>query len=233
MFFNGHPFTKGVCPGPVRAGHEAAGFNFLLPHNGAEDATHQARWRNCSKCQGLFFEPHNVEGDCPAGGMHDPAGPNFRLPHDIVPQPVTHQAGWRTCLKCKVLFFEPQGADSDCPFGGRHEAAGFVVQLPHDIPEPGPHQSEWQTCHKCKGMFFNGHPFTKGVCPGPVRAGHEAAGFNFLLPHDMPGPGQDNWRNCSKCQGLFFEPHNVEGDCPAGGMHDPAGPNFRLPLVAQ
>lgn len=232
IFFNGDPISKGVCPAPVRAGHEAAGIVFQLPHSGVGDGTHQPEWRFCDKCRGLFFAPHNVDGDCPDGGHHvfHPQSFNFRLPHDIVPEPGAHQGGWMTCLKCKVLFFALQGGESDCPFGGRHEAVGIVFQLPHDFPEPGPHQSEWQTCHKCKGMFFNGDPLRKGVCPAPIRAGHEAAGIVFQLPHDMPGPGQDNWRFCDKCRGLFFEPHNVDGDCPDGGnhVHHPDSFNFRL-----
>lgn len=41
-------------------------------------------------------------------------------------------------------------------------------------------QAQWRFCHKCVSMFFDGRP-EKGVCP--AGGGHEAAGFNFVLPH--------------------------------------------------
>lgn len=84
-------------------------------------------------------------------------------------------------------------------------------------------QAAWRFCHKCNAMFFDGFP-QKGVCP--AGAGHEAAGFNFVLPHDRPGPGQDNWRFCHKCNAMFF--NGSPGVCPAGAGHDAAGFDFRL-----
>ncbi len=44
-------------------------------------------------------------------------------------------------------------------------------------------QANWRFCRKCNAMFFDGFP-EKGVCP--AGSGHEAAGFNFVLPHDLP-----------------------------------------------
>ena len=45
-----------------------------------------------------------------------------------------------------------------------------------------PEQRDWRFCHKCVGLFFDGRP-DKGICP---RGGaHEAAGFNFVLPHPI------------------------------------------------
>src|SRR6266702_3705168 len=43
-----------------------------------------------------------------------------------------------------------------------------------------PEQAAWRFCAKCEAMFFDGFP-SKGVCAagGP----HQAAGFNFVLPH--------------------------------------------------
>jgi len=41
-------------------------------------------------------------------------------------------------------------------------------------------QDSWRFCHKCVSMFFDGFP-NKGSCPR--GGGHEAAGFNFRLPH--------------------------------------------------
>jgi hypothetical protein len=44
-----------------------------------------------------------------------------------------------------------------------------------------PTQIDWRFCHKCNVVFFDGFP-TKGRCPVD-GAGHEAAGFMFVLPH--------------------------------------------------
>ena len=48
-----------------------------------EDANHQANWRYCGKCSGLFFDgyPDN-KGVCPKGGSHEAIGYNFVLPHN-------------------------------------------------------------------------------------------------------------------------------------------------------
>ncbi|MBS1690640.1 MAG: hypothetical protein JST91_00210 [Actinobacteria bacterium] len=79
-------------------------------------------------------------------------------------------------------------------------------------------------------MFFDGFG-NKGVCR--AGDGHSAAGFIFVLPHDVPltSPGQDQWRFCQKCFCMFFDGHTEKGVCPAGGSHWAAGFMFKLPLV--
>jgi hypothetical protein len=75
-------------------------------------------------------------------------------------------------------------------------------------------------------MFFDGFP-TKGVCS--AGSAHEAAGFNFVLPHDIAGD-QANWRFCHKCNAMFFDGFPTKGVCSAPGpsTHQAAGFNFRL-----
>jgi len=145
------------------------------------------------------------------------------------------QDKWRNCIKCQVMFFDGHvpANKGRCPVGGGHEAAGFNFVLPHDVPENYRTQSRWRNCWKCQVMFFDGHvPANKGRCPS--GGGHEAAGYNFVLPHTEP-PRHDRqtwWRNCAKCQALFFQGHpHTQGVCPAGGGHAAAGPNFTLPHV--
>ena len=84
MFFNGFK-TKGVCPADGQ--HDAAlGFNFVLPHDVRPQDVHvtdhaQPEWRNCRKCQAIFFNGFPTKGVCPAGGEHDAAQSfNFVLP---------------------------------------------------------------------------------------------------------------------------------------------------------
>jgi hypothetical protein len=227
MFLNGNPDLKGICPEQGLTSHEAAGIVFDLPVNGPADGLpHQDQWRFCVRCFSLFYGPHVADSDCPAGGLHVAHPANYFLTLNR-PEDAFHQSLWQTCGKCKTMFFVPHGGDSDCAAGGRHEAAGFVFQLPHDNPGPG-RETAWRTCGRCKSMFWNGDPNNKGVCAEKSHSSHQAAGLVFHLPHDMPGPGQDNWKCCTKCFGLVFAPHNADSDCPAGGIHIPAGFNFRL-----
>jgi hypothetical protein len=86
-------------------------------------------------------------------------------------------------------------------------------------------QADWRFCQKCQSMFFDGYP-AKGVCP--AGGDHSAAGYNFVLPHDVSGLGQADWRFCQKCQSLFFDGYPTKGVCPAGGAHNAAGYNFVL-----
>jgi hypothetical protein len=44
-------------------------------------------------------------------------------------------------------------------------------------------QADWRFCQKCQAMYFDGFP-QKGVCAAGDT--HQAAGFNFVLPHDLP-----------------------------------------------
>src|SRR5262245_2414796 len=60
----------------------------------------QSNWRNCMKCQALFFNGFAPNtGSCPAGGGHETAGPtpfDFLLPRDI-PASSHSQSNWRNC----------------------------------------------------------------------------------------------------------------------------------------
>ena len=75
--------------------------------------------------------------------------------------------------------------------------------LPHDIAETSTAQSAWRYCQKCHVMFFDGYP-DKGTCP--TGGGHEAQGFNFVLPHDLPTSLDFN-----------FSPIVFGGGVPVGG----------------
>ena len=63
--------AKGVCPGRSD-GHYAQvpGPNYLLAYNMSPRPQQQHEWHFCEDCFGLFFLPHNADGDCPAGGNH-------------------------------------------------------------------------------------------------------------------------------------------------------------------
>ncbi|MCX5377811.1 hypothetical protein [Streptomyces sp. NBC_00091] len=91
-------------------------------------------------------------------------------------------------------------------------------------------QADWRFCSKCSGMFFRGYA-DDGTCP--AGGGHDSAGYNFNLPHDVPATSraQRDWRFCSKCYGLFFHGYPTSsGVCPAGGGgHALAGYDFVLP----
>jgi len=89
-------------------------------------------------------------------------------------------------------------------------------------------QQQWQFCQNCHELFFDGFP-EKGRCP--AGGGHAAAGFNFVLPHDIPETpfSQGAWRFCGKCSAMYFDGNPSKGVCPAGGGHAAAGFNFILP----
>src|SRR2546430_6847020 len=64
-----NPETLGQC-GP----HQAAGHNFLLPHEIAETTGTQTGWRFCAKCAVLILEGQG-DGTCASdGAAHQPAG---------------------------------------------------------------------------------------------------------------------------------------------------------------
>ncbi|QBE61728.1 hypothetical protein [Pseudoduganella lutea] len=128
MFFNGYP-AKGVCK--AGGAHEAAGFNFVLPHGVPETATAQSNWRYCGKCQALFFNGFPGKGVCAAdGGPHVAAGYTFTLPHSAAETPVA-QASWRFCHKCMLMFYDGFPDKGKCNAGGGHAAAGLVFVLAH------------------------------------------------------------------------------------------------------
>jgi hypothetical protein len=247
LFFNGFSST-GVCP--AGGGHEAAGFNFVLPHVAEETPNAQHDFRFCRKCREMFFNGFPNKGVCPAGGTHQAAGFNFVLPHDVPetqgapffdstgalqPGALQSQQSWRFCHKCEAIFFDGLPTKGACAAGGAHESEGFNFVLPHDVPgdptaprETLTAQQSWRFCRKCEAMFFDGFQ-DKGVCA--AGGAHEAAGFNFVLPHggsDTPTVQQD-WRFCRKCQALVFDELPEKGVCAAGGSHEAAGFVFAMP----
>jgi hypothetical protein len=127
LFFDGFP-EKGSCP--AGGSHEAAGFNFELPHDVPENPNQQGAWRFCRKCSAMFFDGFPDKGLCAQGGGHEAAGFVFVVPHDV-PGTEVAQASWRFCGKCHAMFFDGFPTKGVCPAGGGHGAAGFVFVLPH------------------------------------------------------------------------------------------------------
>jgi len=115
--------------------------------------------------------------------------------------------------------------DSFCIMGAEGGKFSFAFPPLNFTFEAG--QPDWRYCLQCQSMFFDGYP-QKGACPGGPT-GHRAAGYNFVIPHDVPGPGQPAWRYCQKCHAMFFDGYPTKGVCPAGGAHVAAGYNFVLP----
>lgn len=136
LFFNGFPDNKGKCP-RTGGGHLAAGFNFLIPFAVPETPNAQAGWRNCMKCQAMFFDgfPDN-KGKCPAGGGHEvfPGSFAFVIPHSL-PETVNEQNFWRNCMKCQAMYFDGFPDKGVCPAGGVHELfpGSLHFRLPHPI----------------------------------------------------------------------------------------------------
>jgi uncharacterized protein with PIN domain len=229
MFFEGFP-SKGVCA--AGGDHQAAGFNFVLPHDVPETSTAQQSWRFCSKCNSMFFDGSPNKGVCAEGGAHSSAGFNFVLPH-AAPETPTAQQNWRFCGKCRAIFFNGSAIKGACAAGGAHEAVGLLYALPHDVPETPTAQQSWRFCAQCRAIYFDGFA-NKGVCAaGSVHTlfAHSAAGFNFVLPHDVPETPttQQAFRFCSKCEVLFWDGSADKGVCAAGAGHAAAGFNFVLP----
>lgn len=146
LYFDGHTDgNKGVCSGSPAGqhGHRPAGFNFVLSHDIAPSPTAQDKWRNCWKCQAMYFDGHSDgnKGHCPAGGAHDGHGNepgvwSFVLSHDIAPSPIA-QDKWRNCWKCQAMYFDGYPDKGRCAAGGAHEGHGnepgvwnFVLQHP-------------------------------------------------------------------------------------------------------
>ncbi len=116
-------------PLPI-GGHEAAGFNFVLPHDASGSEWAQRDWRYCQKCHAMFFDGYPDKGLCPSGGGHSAAGFNFVLTHDV-PRSALAQSDWRYCLKCHTMFFDGYPGKGVCQAGGGHAAAGFNFVLSH------------------------------------------------------------------------------------------------------
>ena len=120
LWFAGNP-SQGVCPQGGTHTKSGSG-NYSLVHQASPTpANHQANWRWCSKCQGLWFAGNMTAGKCKAGGGHSRTGSgNYALAHQVG----AGQIGWRWSSKCQGLWFGPNAAQSNCPAGGKHSSAG-------------------------------------------------------------------------------------------------------------
>jgi uncharacterized protein with PIN domain len=213
--------------------HVPLGMKFILSHDIAEDPTHQANYRSCSKCAALFWDGDPIfKGRCHRGGSHEATGFNFVLPHSMS-EDVQHQASWRRCANCESVFWagDPQNSGL-CPAGATHQATGFDLLLTHpSLEEDGTHQASWRFCEKCGALFWDGDWNFKGHCPMD-GAGHVALGYDFVLPHDIDedSNNQKSWRFCGKCGALFWDGYVEKGVCPKdGGGHSALGYDFVLP----
>ena len=148
----------------------------------------QRDWRQCRKCNTLFFDgdQHGNKGACPTDGRNHVADAfMFVLTHDV-PESAHAQGAWRFCVKCFAMFFDGFPTKGVCDADlADHTAAGFVFVLPHDVAGGPTEQTGWRFCRNCFVMFFDGRP-DKGHCAATQGAGHEAAGFMFVLPHIDP-----------------------------------------------
>jgi len=147
LYFDGHTDgNKGDCSGAPsgQRGHRPAGYVFILPFNEPATPTAQDNWRNCWKCQAMYFDGHadGNKGKCPSGGGHeghggDPKTFNFVLPFNV-PWTPTAQDNWRNCWKCQAMYFDGFADKGACAAGGAHEGHGddprtFNFVLPHPI----------------------------------------------------------------------------------------------------
>jgi hypothetical protein len=156
MYFDGHADgTKGKCP--AGQGHEGHGddprtFNFVLPFNVPPTPTAQGGWRNCWKCQAMYFDGYADKGQCAAGGAHeghgdDPRTFNFVLPHPITPN-ITLQAIQRNgnVIVVRGNGFTPNdavtidyqissgGAPTTTTSGSQSEGTSTYGEFTSDIP---------------------------------------------------------------------------------------------------
>jgi hypothetical protein len=222
LFFDGYndKTFQNVCP---RGGaHNPAGFNFVVPHDVAEDANRQKDWRYCMQCGVLFFE--NFPSVCPKGGGHLPAGFNFVLPHDVA-EDAKNQKDWRYCVYCGALFWDGSSNLGLCPAapGGGfhlnavlrngsfwHFEAGAPVGVTLSLEPP------------CSAFSYGGRIYVfTGVGPahwtGQTRPGDPTYGL-YVVSSDQPD------QDYSYRPEFFFNPRI--GVCAAdGGSHSVLGYN--------
>ena len=113
--------AQSTCPEGGNHSQTGSG-NYSLVHQASPTPpNHQANWRWCSKCQGLWFGPNQAQSTCPEGGNHSQTGSgNYALANQIG----AGQVNWRWCSRCQGLWFGPNQAQSTCPEGGQHSSAG-------------------------------------------------------------------------------------------------------------
>ncbi len=119
--FLGPNEPQSACPrGGAHTGSESD--NYSLVHGAVPTPpNHQADWRWCNKCQGLWFGPNAAQSTCPKGGRHVQTGSgNYALAHEIG----AGQENWRWCSKCQGLWFGPNQGESECLAGDEHTLSG-------------------------------------------------------------------------------------------------------------
>jgi tetratricopeptide (TPR) repeat protein len=195
MFWDGFWEKGSRCPKgdnhDALAGEDIARFlqdEFILTHDVAEDANHQANWQFCTKCFGMFYAGnpqfkgccpvdragHSVADnivtskDLPTGYIRLPVasrdnGYDFVLPHDV-PGDQWHETGWSYCTKCAGLF-RGLASDGGCPAGGGHASAGFSFVLPHRVLESAENDRDWRFCTKCFGLVSTKAPIANVPTP--------------------------------------------------------------------
>jgi hypothetical protein len=220
--------------------HWALGYKFVLSHGLPASPDRVSGWRNCRKCQAIFWDGDpTFKGVCQKLGPHeiDPANPEeYSLVHSL-PEDPQNQANWRRCQKCLALFFDGTNAKGLCPAAdprageSGHVGTGPSLLASHaSIERDHKNQADWRFCGKCKGLFWDGDDQFKGICPQD-HLGHDKAGLNFVLACDAGEDvrSQTNWRFCAKCAGLFFDGYIDKGVCPKDGKgHEAAGFHFSL-----
>ena len=179
------------------------------------EPTGQSDWRLCEKCRAMFFNGYQSKGHCPAGGSHVAVGSTFSLPHDLRGTPTT-QTDWRFCSKCEAMFYDGRPGKGRCGAGGSHVAQGFNFVLPHDVQGTTTTQAGWRFCSKCQVMFYDGLSGFVGKGHCAVGGGHEAQGYNFVLPHLVDTCSFCNDESCQCGPGTAAE------RCAAHGGHNPS-----------
>jgi hypothetical protein len=113
--------SQGTCPAGGTHSKTGSGNYSLVRQASPTPPNHEANWRWCNKCQGLWFAGNMTAGRCPAGGGHVQTGSrNYAVARQIG----AGQPRWRWCNKCQGLSFGPNAAQSNCPAGGNHSTAG-------------------------------------------------------------------------------------------------------------
>jgi hypothetical protein len=195
----------------------------------------QDGWSYCNKCGALFYDGYPTKGHCAAGGSHHNGGANaYVLPHDMPDPPPTSQDSWRFCQRCSAIYYDGYpdkghcaGAMAVSDTATEHATNPFEAAI-----SAGQEQRVSESSH-----FPGSAPTHTAPPPIPpvqgheVRIGHLAAGFDFILPHDVDvtATAEDAWRFCHKCNVLFYDGRPDKGHCISGGGHDAAGFNFVLP----
>jgi hypothetical protein len=191
----------------------------------------------------------------PAGGGGTKVPFAFILAERAAVDEANREGDWRTCGDCKSLVYSLDRGlcpgrferverpvvvgTSGTTVGGQvryrdHRPAGDVFWLGHTTPGPR-REEKWSRCQRCKAVFYDGWDDNKGRCPSWETRSHvaEPGGFPYILQMNVaPRPDQQtDWRFCEKCLCLFYLPHNVDGDCAAGGVHKAGSDRYVLTRV--